>query len=164
MSECKGRSGSPTADVPMTSDSPSRDVVTRTGASGYRTWIDVAGHEFHADEPVHVGGGNSGPDPYGLLLAGLGACTGMTLRMYATRKGWPLEDVVVRLRQARNHAQDCENCHLPESRLAGIEREIELSGPLAPEQRTRLLQIAEQCPVHRSLKQGFDIRTRLVEG
>jgi len=142
---------------------PDAPVTVRTGPGGFRTEIEADGHCLVADEPVGIGGTGAGPTPYEYLLAGLGACTGMTLRMYADRKGWPLEDVVVRLRHGRTHEVDCENCTSPESRVERVEREIELVGPLDDAQRARLMQIADQCPVHRTLAKGFRVESRLRE-
>ena len=139
-------------------------VVVRTGQGGYRSEIEAAGHLMVADEPVSVGGSGDGPTPYDYLLAGLGACTGMTLRMYADRKGWPVEAVTVRLRHSRRHQADCVSCESPTSRIDVLEREIAIVGALDDDQRKRLLQIADQCPVHRTLESGFRIETRLAPG
>ena len=140
----------------------SRDVVTTTSADSYRTTIDAGGFELIADEPAGAGN-NAGPNPYDYLLASLGACTGMTLRMYAARKKWPLESVTVRMRHGRKHAVDCEHCEEPGSNLAQVQREIALAGPLDDAQRARLMQIADMCPVHRSLEAGFRITSTLVD-
>jgi uncharacterized OsmC-like protein len=136
-------------------------VVTRGGA--YRTDISVGRHRLVADEPVAVGGADAGPSPYDLMLAGLGACTGMTLEMYAKRKGWPLEEVTVRLRHGRVHALD--EAHLGESsgKVDRVERELVLEGPLDADQRARLLEIANKCPVHRTLEAGVHTLTSLAE-
>src|SRR4029453_7154326 len=99
------------------------------------------------------------PDPYGLLLASLGSCTAMTLRMYADRKQWPLESVVVRLRETPRHMQDCEVSEKSAVGPRTIDRIVELNGPLAPEQRARLLEIADRCPVKQTLSRGIQIRT-----
>ena len=104
-------------------------VVVTTG-EGLRTEVEVGGHELVADEPESLGGTEAGPTPYDYLLASLGGCTAMTLRMYADRKGWPLESVTVCLSQDRIHATDCEECETEEGRIDRIEREIELEGPL----------------------------------
>ena len=113
--------------------------------------------------PVAAGGTDSGPDPYALLLAALGACTSITLRMYADRKGWPLTGVTVRLTQQKVYAPDCAECETrDDSRIDRIEREIELSGPLSEEQRRRMLEIADRCPVHRTLMNPKQIVTRLA--
>lgn len=141
---------------------PDPPVVVRTVHGGFRTEIEAGGHVLVADEPAALGGTGAGPTPYDYLLAGLGACTGMTLRMYADRKGWPLEEVVVRMRHGRTHEVDCENCTSPASRVERVDREIELVGPLDETQRARLLQIANQCPVHRTLATGFQVATTLA--
>ena len=136
-------------------------VIVRGGASGLTQEIEAEGHRLVADEPVEAGGADAGPSPYDLLLAALGACTSMTLAMYARRKQWPLEQVTVRLQHAKIHAQDCAECDTKEGKLDRIEREISLAGPLSEEQRARLLEIANRCPVHRTLVSEIDIRTRL---
>ena len=110
-----------------------------------------------ADEPVAVGGTDAGPTPYDYLLAALGGCTAMTLRMYADRKGWPLEGVRVRLRTARSHAADCDQCATVPIGGLRLEREVVLAGPLDEEQRKRLLAIADRCPVKQSLERGVHI-------
>ena len=116
-----------------------------------RTEVEAGGHAVIADEPESLGGTDAGPTPYDYLLGALGGCTAMTLRMYADRKGWPLESVTVRLSQQRIHAKDCGECETEEGRIDRIEREIELEGPLDEKQRQRLLEIADMCPVHRTL-------------
>jgi putative redox protein len=121
-------------------------------------------HAFYADEPEEADGNDLGPTPYELLLWALGACTAMTLRMYAHRKGWPLADVVVHLRHHRVHADDCVNCDDPSARIDRIERAITLVGPLTAEQRARLLEIAARCPVHRTLTGRVQIADRLLDG
>ncbi|MDX2446909.1 MAG: OsmC family protein, partial [Desulfobacterales bacterium] len=114
-----------------------------------------------ADEPVSVGGTNMGPTPYDYLVAGLGACTAMTLRMYADRKKWPLEEVVVSLSHKKIHAKDCEACETDKAMVDWIERELELMGPLDESQTQRLLEIADRCPVHRTLESEVKIQTTL---
>lgn len=136
-------------------------IVTRTAAEGYYTEIMANGHPLIADEPVSYGGTDKGASPYELLAAGLGACTSMTLRMYADRKQWPLEAVIVRLRHQRTHAEDCRECETRDRKIEVIEREIELFGPLDEEQKQRLLEIAGKCPVHRTLHSKVLVRTRL---
>jgi uncharacterized OsmC-like protein/fermentation-respiration switch protein FrsA (DUF1100 family) len=135
-------------------------VVSRTGDEGYRTRIMAKRHPLVADEPVALGGTDTGPTPYDLVAAGLGACTGMTLRMYADRKGWPLEEVTVHLEHSRIHARDEAECEDREARLDRLDRRIELEGDLTDEQRARLLEIADRCPVHRTLEAGVVVETR----
>jgi putative redox protein len=136
-------------------------VVAVTGGTGYRTEIMANGHALVADEPPSVGGTNAGPTPYNLLAAALGACTGMTLRMYADRKQWPLTEVTVRLLHDKVHAVDCRECDEREGRIDRLHREIELQGPLDDAQRARLLEIADRCPVHRTLESDIRIETVL---
>jgi len=137
-------------------------VIVRGGTTGFAQEIEAGRHRLVADEPVEAGGTDAGASPYDLLLAALGACTSMTVSMYARRKQWPLERVTVRLQHAKIHAQDCAECETKEGRLDHIEREISLTGPLSADQRERLLEIANRCPVHRTLVSEIDIRTRLV--
>jgi uncharacterized OsmC-like protein/alpha/beta superfamily hydrolase len=152
------------ADAPPAPEphTPDGKVTARTGAEGFRTEIFAGGFALVADEPVEYGGGNEGPSPYDYMLAALGACTGMTLQMYARRKNWPLEEVLVRLSHQKIYASDCENCEKEERRLDQFERGIELSGDLDEEQRQRLLEIAEKCPVHRTLSTKSVIETKLI--
>lgn len=140
------------------------DVEAYTGPSGFGTDLVVRDkHHLRADEPAKVGGQDTGPSPYELLTSGLGACTSMTLRMYADRKEWPLEGVLVHLEHGKEHAVDCADCpDTGTARIDVIERRIELLGPLDESQRTRLLAIADRCPVHRSLHAGVHVRTTLV--
>lgn len=137
-------------------------IFTRTAGDGYRTEIEAAGFHLVADEPVEVGGTGAGPTPYDLLLAALGACTGMTLRMYASRKGWPLEEVTVDLREPRDHAADCERCNEPDAHIKRVHREVTLHGPLDDEQRARLMQIADRCPVQKALASTLGVQTTLA--
>ncbi|HUG41842.1 MAG TPA: bifunctional alpha/beta hydrolase/OsmC family protein [Longimicrobiales bacterium] len=137
-------------------------VSARTAAGAFRTDILARGHPLLADEPMAVGGEDLGPTPYDLLAAALGACTTMTLRMYADRKEWPLEEAVVRLKHSKVHAEDEERCESGDARLDRLERELTLIGPLDAEQRARLLEIADRCPVHRTLSAGVRIATALT--
>jgi len=141
---------------------PPREVVVEGSARGFAQRIAVGGHVLTADEPVEVGGTDTGPGPYDLLLAALGACTSMTIAAYARRKQWPLETVRVRLRHSRVHAADCENCETRVGWLDRIERDIELVGSLDEAQRARLVDIASKCPIHRTLTSEMDIRTKRV--
>ena len=120
-------------------------------------------HYWLADEPRRVGGENLGPDPYEHLLAALGTCTSMTLRMYANRKDWPLDDVTVRVRHSREHASDCEGCEDNPQKIEVLSREIEIHGQLDAAQRRRLIEIADRCPVHKTLSGMLRITTEEVE-
>jgi putative redox protein len=138
-------------------------VVARTESEGYRTEVLANGHPLTADEPESVGGTNAGPSPYELLSAALGSCTTMTLQMYARRKEWPLEAAEVRIRHAKVHCEDCESSDRPGSKIDRFERELRLEGPLDDAQRQRLLEIADRCPVHRTLTSEVEIRTKLAD-
>jgi uncharacterized OsmC-like protein/alpha-beta hydrolase superfamily lysophospholipase len=141
---------------------PGTVVVAEAGAGKYAQRIEVGRHTLRADEPVAYGGDDTGPSPYDLLLASLGACTSMTVRMYADRKQWPLRHVTVRLQHDRIHAVDCEECVTRSGEIDRIRRAIVLEGPLDTEQRARLLEIAERCPVHRTLRSETQIISRIV--
>lgn len=119
-------------------------------------------HSWLADEPTAVGGSNSGPDPYEHLLAGLGACTAMTLRMYASRKKWPLEHVAVDLEHGRSHGDDCEHCDEEHKQVDVIKRNVTLLGNLDEDQRQRLMEIADKCPVHKTLENKIVVQTKEV--
>ena len=134
-------------------------VIARAGTAGYLTAITVRGFQVVADEPSAVGGSDRGPTPYELLLGALAACASMTLLMYAQRKRWPLNEVVIRLREARSHADDCAKCETEAVGIQRIERQIELTGPLADDQRQRLLQIADRCPIKQTLERGLVIES-----
>ena len=137
-------------------------VEARTGRFAARL-LDGR-HQLVADEPKEVGGSDLGPGPYELLLMALGACKTMTVRLYAERKQWPLEQVSVRLRHRRIHAQDCADCETKEGMLDRIDCVIQLAGALDGEQRARLFEIASKCPVHRTLTSEISIQSRLLEG
>ncbi|MEZ5833965.1 MAG: alpha/beta fold hydrolase [Dongiaceae bacterium] len=139
-------------------------VVTGAGEGIFPQLISAHGHPLRADEPVSAGGTDSGPGPYDFLLAGLGACTAMTLRLYAERKKWPLENAQVTLRHGKVHAEDCAECETRTGMLDRIERVIRLDGPLDAEQKARLMEIADKCPVHRTLTSEIRIETRMAEG
>ena len=126
-------------------------TVTVTGETGYAQRIDAGGHALTADEPITGGGTNTGPSPYGLLLSALGACTSITLRMYADRKGWQLGQIRVELR----HSKSPDGADL-------IERDLSFGAPLSEEQRTRLAEIADKTPVTKTVRAGAPIRTRLL--
>jgi putative redox protein len=120
-------------------------------------------HRLRVDEPKALGGDDTGPTPYALLAAALGACTAMTLRVYARNHGLPLERVLVRLRHDKVHAQDCADCETKDGKVDRIEREVVLEGPLDAGQRARLLAMADRCPVHRTWELGIEVRTRPEE-
>lgn len=132
-------------------------VTTSIDRARFRTTVQARTHDWVLDEPVSVGGTNTGPTPYEALLGTLGGCMAITLRMYADRKGWPLESVRVRLRQARAHEPDCEICESADVGPHRVEREIELEGDLTDEQRERLLIIADRCPVKQTLQRGMTV-------
>src|SRR5215207_379268 len=136
-------------------------VVRGVGAGPFSTEIEAGRHRFAADEPVEDGGEDAGPSPYDLLLAALGSCTTMTLRLYAKRRGYPLEDIAVELAHDRIYAQDCATCDTQTGRLSRITREITLTGDLNDEQRADLLRIADRCPVHRTFDTEMVIETNL---
>jgi ribose 5-phosphate isomerase B len=140
----------------------SSDVTVSGDAAGLAQEIRAGGHLLHSDEPVAAGGTDTGPTPYGLLLAALGACTSMTVALYARRKAWPLQQITVHLRHCRIYAADCADCETKEGMLDRIERDIHFSGSLTSEQRDRLLEIANRCPVHRTLTSEIDIQSRVV--
>ncbi len=152
----------PSTQTLAASAAPDIVTVSETREGRFTQTITVGGHRLQADEPVSAGGDNSGPSPYDLLLAGLGACTSMTLRMYADQKQWPLERVTVRLKHEKIHAQDCSDCETREGKIDRIEREIEITGALDDGQRARLLEIANKCPVHRTLHSEVIVPTRLA--
>jgi len=134
-------------------------LVRETGGGKFQQEIMSGPHRFLADEPVKAGGLDSGPGPYDLLLASLGACTSMTLRLYAENKKLPLQRVSVRLTHNKIHAEDCLNCETKEGMIDRIDRNITLEGALSADERKRLLEIADKCPVHRTLESEIEIRT-----
>jgi putative redox protein len=138
-------------------------VVVRGDATGFVQKIEVGSHRLEADEPVAFGGTDTGPSPYDLLLAALGTCTSMTISLFARRKGWPLENVTVSLHHSKIHATDCADCETKVGKIDTIEREIQLTGDLTSEQRAKLMELADLCPVHRTLTSEIKIRTRAVE-
>ncbi|MEM7410471.1 MAG: alpha/beta fold hydrolase [Myxococcota bacterium] len=143
---------------------PGEVTVTETDYGRYANDIQIGPHRLRADEPPSVGGDDSGPTPYGLLSAALGACTTMTMRMYADRKKWPLERVSVSVRHAKIHAKDCESCETETGKVDRFERALRIEGPsLSDDQRARLVEIADRCPVHRTLHSEVEIRTRVLD-
>ncbi len=137
--------------------------VRESDNAPYGQEIVAGSHRWSADEPSDLGGHDAGPNPYDMLLAALGACTSMTLRMYAQRKEWPLERVTVTLRHSKIYAKDCADCHSTTGRVDVIERDIAIEGRLDDEQRAKLMEIANRCPVHQTLTSETVVHDRLVE-
>jgi uncharacterized OsmC-like protein len=137
-------------------------VMVQGSAAGFAQEIVAGRHHLMSDEPLADGGSDTGPGPYDLLLAALGSCTSMTVAMYARRKGWPLERVTVELRHKKIYAQDCAECETRAGMLDEIERDIRFAGLLNEEQRAKLLEIADKCPVHRTLTSEIRIKTREI--
>ena len=135
-------------------------VVVRGNASGFLQEITAGRHHLRADEPASLGGTDAAPDPYDYLLAGLGACTSMTVGLYARKRNWPLEDVTVALRHSRIHANDCADCETKEGMLDHIELAVAITGTLTDAQRSTLMAVAQKCPVHRTLKSEIKIDIR----
>jgi uncharacterized OsmC-like protein/pimeloyl-ACP methyl ester carboxylesterase len=150
----------PAADAGL---APRQVVVRETRHGKFQQTIAVGPHRMLADEPVAAGGEDSGPGPYDLLLAGLGACTSMTMRLYAERKSLPLDRVTVTLTHGRIHAEDCAECETGTGMIDRIDRVIAMEGALDAEQRTRLMEIADKCPVHRTLTSEVHIVTRAAD-
>ena len=138
-------------------------VVVRGSAANFQQEVTAGKHHLVADEPVTAGGGDSGPDPYDYLLTALGACTSMTIGLYARRNRMPLENITVSLSHSRIYATDCEECETKEGMLDRIEVEVELTGSLTPAQHARLMQVAAKCPVHRTLTSEINIRLRAAD-
>ncbi|MDO6517195.1 bifunctional alpha/beta hydrolase/OsmC family protein [Zobellia uliginosa] len=130
---------------------------------GFSTQMKVGNHFFTADEPVDVGGNDFGPSPYELVSAGLSACTAMTVQMYAKRKAWVIDNIEVHTSHNRSHVADCQDCESDDSKIDTFEREIKLTGPLDEKQKKRILQIADKCPVHKTLHSQIQVITKLID-
>jgi uncharacterized OsmC-like protein/pimeloyl-ACP methyl ester carboxylesterase len=141
-------------------EGPRNVVVRETRASKFEQTVTSGPHQLLADEPVGAGGEDSGPGPYDLLLSALGACTSMTMRMYADRKSLPVERITVTLKHNKIHAEDCAECETREGLIDQIDRVIAIEGALDADQRKRLMEIADKCPVHRTLTSEVRILTR----
>jgi uncharacterized OsmC-like protein len=150
------------SDAPVLSVEPGWIKVVESGEGKFTEHLLDGRHRLLADEPVAAGGNDRGPGPYELLLMSLGACTTMTLRLYAERKRWPLQRVSVELRHDKIHAEDCADCETKQGMLDRIERVIALEGALDAAQRQRLMEIADMCPVHRTLTSEIKIETRMA--
>ena len=150
--------------VPEEAATESNKLTVQIGKQGFLSEVAVRHHRFVADEPKSVGGDDLGPTPYDFLSAALGACTAMTLRMYADRKKWPLDAVSVVIDHEKKHIEDCEDCGDKGKRIDAFTRSVGVKGELSDEQKTRLLEIADRCPVHRTLESSSEIVTQELEG
>ncbi len=149
--------------IPFPGSQPGTVVVEETGNGTFQNGVSIGGHHLLiADEPKAMGGTDTGPSPYDFLLTALGSCTAMTIRMYADRKGLPLEKVRVTLRHDKVHAEDCSECETKTGTLDRIVRNIHFEGELTDEQKARLLEIADKCPVHRTLHSEIVEESHLV--
>jgi len=144
-------------------DTEHQVIASLDAADGFTTRMKIGNHYQTADEPIKAGGNDFGPSPYELVSAGLSACTAMTLQMYAKRKQWHLENVEVHTSHLKVHSDDCEDCESPTAKLDTFERELKLTGDLDKEQRKRLLEIADKCPVHKTLHATVRVNTTLVD-
>jgi putative redox protein len=160
------RYAEPAAPAPAAAAAPEAErvvTVRETRAGKFQQTVTVGPHHLLADEPAEAGGADSGPGPYDYLLAGLGACTSMTMRLYAERKALPLERVTVTLKHSKIHAEDCAECETREGMLDQFDRLIRIEGALDAEQRKKLMEIADKCPVHRTLTSEIRIVTKAVD-
>jgi uncharacterized OsmC-like protein len=149
--------------MPPETDKEAPHIVVRGGAGNFKQEVIAGKHHLVADEPVSVGGGNAGPDPYDYLLAALGVCTSMTIGFYARRNRLPLENIKVSLWHSRIHARDCEECETRDGMVDRIDVEVELTGSLSAEQHAKLMEVAARCPVHRTLTSEINIGLRSAE-
>ncbi len=140
---------------------PAKKVMVQIGEEGFTSKVIAGKHSFLADEPLSVGGNDFGPTPYDYLLTALGTCTAMTLRMYADRKKWPVTEINVHLDHNKKHGVDCNHCEDPTAKIDHIDRFIEVKGNLNDSQLARLLEIADKCPVHKTLHDHVDIKTEM---
>jgi len=145
----------------MSAENSKKIIHIHTGKEKYKTTMTAGNHELIADEPEGVGGQDKGPDPYDYLLMSLGACTSITLRMYAERKKWPVEDIFVELKHHKDHAEDCEDCDDKSAKIDKIEKEIIVKGDLDQDQLDRLLEISHKCPVNKTLKGDMEMKATI---
>jgi len=139
------------------------EVMANLGSTGFTTQIIAGNHHLVADEPIRVGGSDLGPNPYELVSGGLAACTSMTIQMYARRKKWKIDNVETHVSYSKKHASDCENCENDMAKIDSFEREISIKGDLDEKQLKRLMEIADKCPVHKTLSSKAQITTKLIE-
>jgi uncharacterized OsmC-like protein len=139
------------------------EVMANLGKSGYTTQIVAGKHHLIADEPIKAGGNDLGPNPYELVSSGLAACTSMTIHMYARRKEWKVENVETHVNYSKKHAQDCEDCENDMAKIDSFDRLISIKGELDDKQIDRLMQIADKCPVHKTLSAKAQINTKLKD-
>ena len=137
-------------------------VVVNGTATNFSQEVQIGQYRLIADEPISYGGADAGPSPYDLLLAALGSCTSMTIGLYARKRGWPVQGIIVSLWHSKIHARDCDDCETKEGRIDRIEMEIHLDGTLTDEQRTKLMEVAGKCPVHQTLTSEVNIKTRAI--
>ncbi|NGP89744.1 OsmC family protein [Fodinibius halophilus] len=146
----------------MSADSNKKKIVHAhlPADEEFTTTLTAGSHELLADEPTSVEGGkDKGPDPYDYLLMSLGTCTVMTVKMYANRKGWEVDDMYMELRHNKRHDEDCENCDDPKSKIDVIEKELIIEGDFTQKQLDRMLDISKKCPVHRTLMSDMKIKS-----
>ncbi len=145
----------------MTLEKKKKIIHIHLEKENYKTVMTAGNHELFSDEPEEAGGGDTGPDPYDYLLMSLGACSVITMKMYADRKEWPVEDIYIELRHHKDHVKDCDDCDDPKAKIDKIEKEVILKGDLTEEQRERLLEISKKCPVHKTLLGTVEIHSVL---
>lgn len=145
----------------MPADSDKKVIHVHLGDEDYKTTLTAGNHELISDEPKRAGGKDLGPDPYDYLLMSLGSCTAITLRMYAKRKKWPVEDIYVELLHFKDHAEDCEDCDEKSAKIDKIEKDIIVKGDLSEQQLQRLLEISDKCPVNRTLKGKIEMKSNI---
>lgn len=141
----------------MTENKEKKIIHIHLSKENYKTVMTAGNHELISDEPDHLGGNDKGPDPYDYLLMSLGSCSVITMKMYADRKKWAVEDLYIELRHFKDHAEDCVDCDDPKARIDKIEKEIILKGDLTDEQKEKLLEISKKCPVHKTLLSDMEI-------
>jgi putative redox protein len=145
----------------MTEKTKKKIIHIHLGKENYKTVMTAGNHELISDEPEDMGGGDTGPDPYDYLLMSLGSCSVITMKMYADRKEWPVEDIYIELRHFKDHAEDCADCDDPKAKIDKIDKEIIIKGELTDEQVERLLEISKKCPVHKTLLGEIELKSTI---